>query len=110
MVERCMDCDPDILRGVLLSTVLTQGSFWMRSGPICGKSVPSMAVGDEMYALSTCVCKLKSFLSHSWHASGWVKAAAMLIYYNGTPAAIGGLVCSVFGAGLTAVGVLPVWN
>eukprot|EP00928_Gymnodinium_smaydae_P044002 TRINITY_DN29389_c1_g1_i1.p1 TRINITY_DN29389_c1_g1~~TRINITY_DN29389_c1_g1_i1.p1 ORF type:complete len:480 (-),score=23.46 TRINITY_DN29389_c1_g1_i1:342-1781(-) len=65
---------------------------------------------EKLYGLSTVVTELSSFLSHSWHASGRAKAAALTMHYNGRAAVCVGCVVALLVALADQLGALPVMS
>ena len=51
--------------------------------------------------------KISTFWSHSWHGSRWNKILTLLMFYNGTPAVILGLLAGAVMMPLFSFGILP---
>jgi len=96
-----VNANPDIMRGVRMGVLLQGMGYWFRKGPVGGTTG---------YAFSFPVQKLQRFFSHSWHAPGKIKAAALIGFYNGQAAALAGLLTSFVLAAMTKYSLLPHWN
>lgn len=98
---------PDIMRGVPVRRVLEKVGRSIRSG---GGVVLDEAEADRMYGNAVPVRRFARFISHSWHASGKQKLAAMYTLHNGVAAVLAGLFLSCLCFTLRRARVLPAWN
>lgn len=89
---------PSLLRGVLPEAILRSFGATIRAG----------ATADEHgYNSSQPLPELAAFLSHSWHAPGRIKVAALFAYYNGNAAVGIGLACALLTSYLDSFRYLP---
>eukprot|EP00928_Gymnodinium_smaydae_P044006 TRINITY_DN29389_c2_g4_i1.p1 TRINITY_DN29389_c2_g4~~TRINITY_DN29389_c2_g4_i1.p1 ORF type:complete len:553 (+),score=52.40 TRINITY_DN29389_c2_g4_i1:85-1659(+) len=101
--------DPTLLRGVHPSELLARGAELIRVRPDFTRAMTDEEA-EVLYAKSTVVEALSSFLSHSWHASNNAKAAALVVHYNGKPALCVAVVVALLMALADQLGALPVLN
>ena len=62
---------------------------------------------EDGYPLSQRTHCIDFFLSHDWYTSGWKKTVALLLYFNGVPAAVVTLCICILATGLEWAKQLP---
>mmetsp|Transcript_22623 Transcript_22623/g.52354 ORF Transcript_22623/g.52354 Transcript_22623/m.52354 type:complete len:517 (+) Transcript_22623:62-1612(+) len=93
------DLEPELIRAVPLHACLRDfGSEWRptkghRDGAQRGRGFSRVSA------------KFDHFLSHDWQTSGWLKYFSLLIFFNGTPAALAATTVGLGFSALRAAGV-----
>ncbi|CAE7385259.1 unnamed protein product [Symbiodinium natans] len=90
------DLPPDMLRGISLDLCLQQ---W-------GKHFQRDSDADD-FSLSHQTDSIDFFLSHDWATSRWSKTLALLLHFNGVPAALAAAVVNALTCNLLLAGRLP---
>ncbi|OLP89057.1 hypothetical protein AK812_SmicGene29518 [Symbiodinium microadriaticum] len=86
----------ELLRGVPVDACLSRfGEHFRRDSQ------------EDGYPLSQSTHCIDFFLSHDWHTSGWKKTVALLLYFNGVPAAVVTLCVCILTTGLEWANQLP---
>ncbi|CAJ1409568.1 unnamed protein product [Effrenium voratum] len=88
---------PDLCRSVPAYRILAR----------LGNVLRGSRVGDTCCAYSTPTCRIRRFVSHSWHAAAWLKILSLLLFYNLKAAAIASQAAAFLMMVLFSLGKLP---
>jgi len=99
LVKRTAACrvDPDVMRSVPVHKILGD----------CGKVFLSNVGNQDTYHLSQLSEDIDHFWSHSWSAKSVHKICTLLLFYNGTKAAVASILTAIGVALLMQFGIIP---
>ena len=89
--------DPSLCRSVPAYRILESFGRVLRLG----------RVSDSHFGYSSPACRIRKFVSHSWHAAVWFKVLSLLLVYNLKAAAVAGQTAACLMMVLFSFGKLP---